>query len=327
MEEEPKQRYGRLQWCCLGMLTAFASVLLAIRVVKRAAPAMVPVVGANGTAMLIAAAPVAPTRRRGKRWQYALTMGRMGTSSSFVLRTPRRSIKKQAAKAAMRTVVLIGSHFGAGNDLLKHVFGELVRGTRPSSSSRTARTASHARLAPRTLSPAAAAPHAARSASDHGSRCVASRPGAASTTSSRSRRSRGGTSASCGSSPTPRASCERYATCAPTRSTIGSYTFCGTRCRHAPQTAAIVTSGKMWPPGGMHRLIGRGAVRVRAGVRCPVADDHLVECLSVRRLPRASHGCAACTLQARKARPVRPAPAHHHPRRVRPPLQRLRFYE
>jgi len=108
------------------MLTAFASVLLAIRIVKRAAPALV-TPGANGTAMLLAAAPAAPTRRRGKRWQYALTMGRMGTSSSFVLRTPRRSIKKQAAKAAMRTVVLIGSHFGAGNDLLKHVFGELVR--------------------------------------------------------------------------------------------------------------------------------------------------------------------------------------------------------
>ena len=135
--EEPKQRYGRLQWCCLGMLTAFASVLLAIRIVKRAAPALV-TPGANGTAMLLAAAPAAPTRRRGKRWQYALTMGRMGTSSSFVLRTPRRSIKKQAAKAAMRTVVLIGSHFGAGNDLLKHVFGELVREP-PDTNSRTAR--------------------------------------------------------------------------------------------------------------------------------------------------------------------------------------------
>ena len=66
-------------------------------------------------------------RGRGKRWQYALTMGRTGTSSSFVLRTPRRSIKKQAAKAATRSVVLIGSHYGAGNELLKRVFGELVR--------------------------------------------------------------------------------------------------------------------------------------------------------------------------------------------------------
>ena len=50
----------------------------------------------------------------------------------------RRGIKKQAAKAAMRTVVLIGSHFGAGNDLLKHVFGELVREP-PDTNSRTAR--------------------------------------------------------------------------------------------------------------------------------------------------------------------------------------------
>ena len=47
-------------------------------------------------------------------------------ASSFVLRTPRRSIKKQAAKAATRSVLLIGSHFGVGNDLLKRVFGELV---------------------------------------------------------------------------------------------------------------------------------------------------------------------------------------------------------
>ena len=67
----------------------------------------------------------------------------------------------------------------------------------------------------------------------------------------------------------------------------------------------------------MRRLLSAvNGVRVRAGVRCPVADDHLFECLSLRRLPRASYGCAARTLQARKARPVRPAP---------PPLQRLRL--
>ena len=102
--------------------------------VKRASS---PVILPNGVVLLPNGAVLMPNvtahgkrRRQKKRWQYAMTMGRHGTSSAFVLRTPRRSVKKQAAKAAMRSVVLIGSHFGAGNDLLKRVFGELCQRSR-----------------------------------------------------------------------------------------------------------------------------------------------------------------------------------------------------
>ena len=123
-----------LQWCCLFALTALASVVLAVKMVKRASS---PVILPNGVVLLPNGAVLMPNvtahgkrRRQKKRWQYAMTMGRHGTSSAFVLRTPRRSVKKQAAKAAMRSVVLIGSHFGAGNDLLKRVFGELCQRSR-----------------------------------------------------------------------------------------------------------------------------------------------------------------------------------------------------
>ena len=121
-----------VQWCLLAILTAFASGVLAVRVARRAtapstASMMVNVANMNGS---VAAAPAQSARRRGRHWQYAMTMGRHGTSSSFVMRTRRRSIKKQAAKAATRSVVLIGSHFGAGNDLLKRVFGELCQRSR-----------------------------------------------------------------------------------------------------------------------------------------------------------------------------------------------------
>ena len=71
-------------------------------------------------------------RRRRKRWS-PLSLGRMGTSSSFVFRSKRSSIKqqaKQAAKAATRTVLLVGSQHALGNELLKHVFGELCQRSR-----------------------------------------------------------------------------------------------------------------------------------------------------------------------------------------------------
>ena len=125
-----QRRPRRLQWCCLFLLTAFATVVLAQKFAKKAAtaPLAPAVIMVNGTAV---PAPNGKRRGRGgRRWQYAMTMGRTGTSSSFVLRTPRRSIKKQAAKAATRSVVLIGSQFGAGNELLKRVFGELCQRTR-----------------------------------------------------------------------------------------------------------------------------------------------------------------------------------------------------
>ena len=127
LASQPKHnRYSRLQWSCLFLLTAFASIVLAVRTARKVTAPTPPggFVMINGTAVAV---PTGKRRGRGKRWQYALTMGRTGTSSSFVLRTPRRSIKKQAAKAATRSVVLIGSHYGAGNELLKRVFGELVR--------------------------------------------------------------------------------------------------------------------------------------------------------------------------------------------------------
>lgn len=111
----------RAQWFILGALTFAAAVVLAAKIARAGvtdlrAPAWPAGAAMNGT--------VGIGRRR--RWD-RLSMGRMGAASSFFLRSRRRSIKKQAAKAATRSVVLIGSHFDLGNALLKRVFGELVR--------------------------------------------------------------------------------------------------------------------------------------------------------------------------------------------------------
>ena len=68
-------------------------------------------------------------RRYGKRRAF-MSLGRMGTSSSFVnnffLRSRRpKQFKAQKAKAATKSVVLVGSHFDLGNALLEPVFKDL----------------------------------------------------------------------------------------------------------------------------------------------------------------------------------------------------------
>ena len=55
--------------------------------------------------------------KRAKRFQ-ALALGRMGTSSSFILRSHRQK-RRHAAKAASKSVLLVGSHFELGNELLQ----------------------------------------------------------------------------------------------------------------------------------------------------------------------------------------------------------------
>ena len=73
-------------------------------------------------------------KRYGKRRAF-MSLGRMGTSSSFVnnfvLRSRRpKKFKAQKAKAATKSVVLIGSHFELGNALLEAVFRDLCARTR-----------------------------------------------------------------------------------------------------------------------------------------------------------------------------------------------------
>ena len=68
-------------------------------------------------------------KRYGKRRAF-MSLGRMGTSSSFVnnfmLRSRRpKKFKAQKAKAATKSVVLVGSHFEPGNALLETVFRDL----------------------------------------------------------------------------------------------------------------------------------------------------------------------------------------------------------
>ena len=117
-------RAQRLQWVCLALLTGFAGFVLATKVQKVSAAASL-----GGAPFLDANASFAPHRRR-RRDQplLGLGIGRTGASSaSFVLRSRRRSIKSQAAKAATRSVILVGSHFGLGNELLKRVFNDLCQ--------------------------------------------------------------------------------------------------------------------------------------------------------------------------------------------------------
>ena len=118
---------SRIQWFLLGVLTCTAGIVLVLRFPQHlpaaGAPAAAFAGGGNGTA-----ADGRPRRRgRRHRWSVPMSMGRMGTSSSFVLRSRPRRIKGQAAKAATRSVVLVGSHFALGNELLKRVFDELCR--------------------------------------------------------------------------------------------------------------------------------------------------------------------------------------------------------
>ena len=118
-----------LQWAALFLLTMSAAVVLGFKISARANDSMAAAAAAagdatNGTELALG------RRRKRPPGYFAMGMGRMGTSSSFVLRSRRRSIKNQVAKAATRSVILIGSHFGLGNDLLKHVFGELCQRAR-----------------------------------------------------------------------------------------------------------------------------------------------------------------------------------------------------
>lgn len=122
----PPPRTSRLQWVVLFALSLTAGVVLAKRVSHRVSEATraAPLHDGNSTAL------GAPRRRKRAPGYFAMGIGRMGTSSSFVLRSRRRSIKLQVAKAATRRVILIGSHFGLGNELLKRVFGELCQKAR-----------------------------------------------------------------------------------------------------------------------------------------------------------------------------------------------------
>ena len=128
-----------LQWVGLVLLTLFAGGVLVTRVrtVVQAAggvslqplPASAFLSNLNLTQqqqqLLLARA------QKKRRWSNMFAMGHTGTSAAnFLLRTRRRSIKKQAAKAATRSVVLIGSQFSLGNELLKRVFGELCQRSR-----------------------------------------------------------------------------------------------------------------------------------------------------------------------------------------------------
>ena len=111
------------QWFFLGVLTLAAGIILASKISSAstsfAAPLPVSVNSSTGQRII-------PGRQRQQRWA-RLSMGRMGASSSFFLRSKRRKIRAHAAKAATRSVVLIGSHFEPGNALLKRVFGELCQ--------------------------------------------------------------------------------------------------------------------------------------------------------------------------------------------------------
>ncbi len=126
-QQQPARATSRLQWVLLFLLTAVASVVLYQRVQTTNMSTLLPPATSalsqtNGTQ--------APRRRKRKGLGFAMGMGRMGTSSSFVLRSRRRSIKNQVAKAATRSVILVGSHFGLGTELLTKVFGELCQRAR-----------------------------------------------------------------------------------------------------------------------------------------------------------------------------------------------------
>ncbi|KAL1526212.1 hypothetical protein AB1Y20_014938 [Prymnesium parvum] len=116
------------QWACLlglaltgavalghDLLRPEASLLLQQRTVHSAYAA------GNGT--------MGTGRRRRRKFAMASALGRMGTSSSFLLRSHRQKRRHQA-KAASKSVLLVGSHFELGNELLKRVFGELCKKNR-----------------------------------------------------------------------------------------------------------------------------------------------------------------------------------------------------
>ena len=127
-ETPPAPRASRLQWVLLFALTMTAGAVLAYKVGYRVVMQPSPAGGAVASPAVVSNSTTFSGRpRRSKRWKVPMSMGRMGTSSSFVLRSRRRAIKNHAAKAATRSVVLIGSHFGLGNELLKRVFGELCQ--------------------------------------------------------------------------------------------------------------------------------------------------------------------------------------------------------
>ena len=117
---------SRVQWFFIGALTFAAAIILANKIGTQA-PVSTWLVSPAASTYGNGTIAFEQGKGRGRRERWArLSMGRMGASSSFFLRSRRRSIKKQAAKAATRSVVLIGSHFGLGNELLKRLFGDLV---------------------------------------------------------------------------------------------------------------------------------------------------------------------------------------------------------
>ena len=124
----PEPHAPRLQWVILFLLTLLAAALLGQKIVRvtETAAAAAAAGSVNGTDL----AAMAPRRRKRPPGYFAMGMGRMGTSSSFVLRSRRRSIKNQVAKAATRSVILVGSHFGLGTELLRQVFTELCQRSR-----------------------------------------------------------------------------------------------------------------------------------------------------------------------------------------------------
>ena len=120
------QAASRVQWFFIGALTFAAAIILANKIGTQA-PVSTWLVSPAASTYGNGTMAFEQGKGRGRRERWArLSMGRMGASSSFFLRSRRRSIKKQAAKAATRSVVLIGSHFGLGNELLKRLFGDLV---------------------------------------------------------------------------------------------------------------------------------------------------------------------------------------------------------
>ena len=128
-----------LQWLALALLTVFASVVLVGRVKKyvQAAggvslqPLPVNIILSQMNLTQQQQQQLFNRAQKKRRWSHMFAMGRTGTSAAnFLLRSRRKSMKKHAAKAVTRSVVLVGSQFALGNELLKRVFGELCQRTR-----------------------------------------------------------------------------------------------------------------------------------------------------------------------------------------------------
>ena len=122
-----RQPAGRacLQWACLLVLVLTGAVALGHDLLRPDASLLLqlraPTASAVGGNMTRGGG-----RRRRRKFAMASALGRMGTSSSFLLRSHRQR-RKHLAKAASRSVLLVGSHFELGNELLKGVFEDLCK--------------------------------------------------------------------------------------------------------------------------------------------------------------------------------------------------------